>query len=67
MSSPPSSQPPSSLLLQNAPPPSARTESRRALQPPPGIYHRWERPYLNFPQKRLVLNDSAGPRLRRRH
>ena len=37
--------------------------SRRPV--PAGTYNRWERPYLNFPQARLLSCSYGAPRLRR--
>jgi hypothetical protein len=47
-------------------PSSAAPLSQRSRRPiPAGTYNRWERPYLNFPQARLLARSGGAPRLRR--
>jgi hypothetical protein len=47
-------------------PNSAAPASLRPRRPvPPGTYNRWERPYLNFPQARILSRSDGAPRLRR--
>jgi hypothetical protein len=47
-------------------PSSAAPLSQRARRPiPAGSYHRWERPYLNFPQARIQAQTLGAPHLRR--
>jgi hypothetical protein len=66
------SPPPSQSISRGGPttergPNSAAPVSQRTRGPvPPGSYHRWERPYLNFPQARHVSNTDGAPQLRRR-